>query len=541
MSFTWSGGTGNIYRFDMTTPGHFRYRTQMAWVTFNNNSNSQDIWYANNNGVDSQWVEVGLNSSNVLRVNNAAEEITTITPATSKWYHITLVINLNQWHFYIDGKLASTLRNTSTITAIDCAAVGGVPNGQFSLSWGGKIGVYKCWQRPLSSEEVRREMLCVYPASKHMLLGAWSFHQITAPYGKLWLGSLTLGAGTPVQNDSPYIPTFFIPRQRYSAPSGGGTTQTQTVAGTLSPVGVVVRLTGKTTVGISTPVGGLSKQTAKNVSGVVNPTAVSVKSIQKILSGAVTGTGSVTRIGQKVFVGVVSLVGSVSRFVSVVKSGEVTPTGVVVKAAYKAVSGGQSLVGVVTTIAVKVATFAGAFSPAGSINRLTQSIKGGSVTPTGIATKTVSVTVQGVVTSIGSVIKESRKVIVGVFTPTGSLATVAVKVIILVGQITPVGVVVKSVQKVSSGQIIPTGTVRNVCGKVLSGAVSISGNITKLVSKSVSGVITPVGTLTAGRIVRVLLTGAIGLAGSVVNVFVAGGGVVAKTIMYPWVRRRRRN
>jgi hypothetical protein len=258
------------------------------------------------------------------------------------------VTSRNKVTVYLNGKLYVSLSTTASRASINCWAYGGIPNGQFSISWSGALADVKSWLRPLTVREVQLEMQQQVPLSFDRLHGAWVLSQNTAPCGKVAGVANVTPAGTVTRVAGSPVPFMAFRRRVVRAPSGGGTVYTATVAGVVTPVGVVVKGVNKTLSGVITPVGVVSKGVSKVLSGSVTVSGVVVKRVSKVFAGVVSPVGVVSAALRKAIslAGSVSPVGVVVKRVDKVFSGAVVPVGSIVKVVSKSFVGSVSLTGV---------------------------------------------------------------------------------------------------------------------------------------------------------------------------------------------------
>jgi len=338
------------------------------------------------------------------------------------------------------------------------------------------------------------------------------------------------GGWRPVSLSGPWWQTAY--RYVIRPQAGGGTLYTTTVAGTFTPVGVLVKQVNKALSAGLTPVGLLVKSVRKVLSGVVGVSgtlAVALRSAVS-LAGSLTPVGLLVKRVNKTLLGTVTPTGVLSKQVNKVFVGVVTPLGVLSKQVNKVLSGALSFVGSISSVFI---------SGGGTLYVVTVD---GAVALSGVVVKGVNKVVGGVVTPTGVVVKRVGKILVGVVTPVGGVINAARFSVILAGAVALSGSLVKRVGKVLSGSVGVSGSVVKRVSKVLGGVVTPVGSVVKVVSKRLSGSVTPVGGLVVNYIRRVTLSGAVGLvglAGSLTSVFIAGSGVVLST-MLPWFRRKVR-
>lgn len=250
--------------------------------------------------------------------------------------------------------------------------------------------------------------------------------------GKAGLG---MGGGTELVTSTDDISaTNFLDNFSVTDLGSGGTTYTQSVSGSITPTGALLKQTGKSLSGsVSTISGTLSKSTSKNFSGSITPTGGLTKQASIFLSGAVsTIEGAVEGIK----IALISI------------SGSITPSGSITKSVNKNVSGGVS--------------------PSGDLSKHTSKSFSGNVTPSGDVSKQTSKSFSGNVNTSGALLKSVQKVV------SGSVSSI-------------IGVLTKQTNKSLSGSVSPIGAVSKSTSKILSGIISsIVGVLTSLFSPAAS-------------------------------------------------------
>jgi len=225
--------------------------------------------------------------------------------------------------------------------------------------------------------------------------------------------------------------------------AGGGTEYPQSVAGAITPAGVVAKQTGKAFGGGITPSGAIAKLTAKIFGGSITPAGVltAIKTALVSLSGGITPAGAL------------------SKQVNKQTEGGITPAGALANRIGKLLSGGAT--------------------PTGTVSKQTAKAMGGGITPSGVlaAIKTALISLAGGITPSGALSRQTNKQIAGSITPSGSIA--------------------KAVSKALAGALIPAGTISKAISKTLSGALTSTGGIVKQIGKALSGVLASAGELLA--------------------------------------------
>lgn len=134
--------------------------------------------------------------------------------------------------------------------------------------------------------------------------------------------------------------------------AAGGTTYEQSVSGTVTPAGTVVRQTAKTLTASTGPAGALVRQANRILAGTITPTGTTAKTALLSMAGSLASSAALQRTTSKPV------------------AGTVTPTGAITKQVSK--------------------TLAGALAPSGAVLKLLSRLLGGTVTPAGAVTSSIS-------------------------------------------------------------------------------------------------------------------------------------------------------
>ena len=338
-------------------------------------------------------------------------------------------------------------------------------------------------------------------------------------------------------------------------PPATGTGYTQSVAGGITPSGVMFKDGRKILSGGATPsgdilktgnktlsgslatiVGTLSKQTSKPLSGALSSiagTLATSKFVVVLLDGALTLAGSLLKSTNKLLSGDITPTGTASKISGKIFAGSITPTGALTKQAQKLLTGALSgIVGTLTSIRAYTRSLAGEITPAGTVNKSSTKTFAGSITPSGSVLKTAQKAFAGTLTLAGTIVKSTNKFLSGVLTLAGDLATQLSSggqtfFKDLAGTLTSSGVLAKVTSKLFSGGITPTGamiksTLKNLAGTLtgsgalavsrvialaLGGTLAFQGTLLKLTAKSQEGALTPGGGIS--KHTSKLLSGAI--------------------------------
>ena len=172
--------------------------------------------------------------------------------------------------------------------------------------------------------------------------------------------------GTVLADHAPVGPYVPYPSSLYPAfGPAGGTQYNQSIAGSITPAGALVKQTNKFPAGSITSAGALVKQTNKFPSGSITAVGDLFKQTNKTFAGSLTPSGILT---------------SVKTF-TITISGSLTPSGALVRQTNKALTGSISTSGALSKLTTR--TFAGTITPAGAIIKQTGKYPVGSISPSG--------------------------------------------------------------------------------------------------------------------------------------------------------------
>lgn len=261
----------------------------------------------------------------------------------------------------------------------------------------------------------------------------------------------------------------------------GGTTFNQSVAGTVTPAGAVVRQPGKALAGSTTPAGALLRTAGKALAGAVTPAGALTRQVAKVLAGTVTPAG------------VLAVVKAVLRSFT----GSLTPAGVLARRPGKALGGAVAPSGAAARSTAK--TFAGAVSPAGALATIKAVLRSfaGTVTPSGALVRQAGKQLASSTTPAGTLVRRAAKTLSGALTPAGALGTVKAVLRSFAGSVAPAGVLGRRVGKALTGAVAPTAVVVKLLARTLAGTVAAAGALAKQQTKTFTGAVGPAGGVAA--------------------------------------------
>jgi ethanolamine utilization microcompartment shell protein EutS len=465
--YTWMG-----WIYLAATGGSGQYHT--VWVLNRNNVEHYDGIYIQYDGSNSRLL-ISVDNGTYAEVRSSVSDLSAGT-----WYHVTLVrSSTTAIVAYLNGVAevtGPTQVHSQAATQMDMGVHPQYPGDTFN----GRVAGVKVWDAALAPAEIALERWRYIPSRKANLTYFTPIFSGSGERGRDYSGNswdwteggtLTDEAGPPLSwGGSSWL---------LHPASGAPNNYNQNVAGSISPVGVLV------------------KRAAKNVAGSISPVGVLRRSAAKSLAGTITPAGVLTKVAAKVIAGSIAPAGTLTSFKSYLRtlSGSISPAGTVIRQSLK--------------------NLAGSLTPSGTLNRQALKVLIGSIAPVGtIATaKSYFRTLTGAVSLSGSLIRQTVKHIAGTITPGGALIRQALKS--LTGNVTPIGVVtsIKAFLVVLAGSITPNGTLTRSMAKVLAGSITPNSTLLKAALKRLAGSMVPTGSISAVKAYLRLLSGSIGPVG----------------------------
>jgi len=187
----------------------------------------------------------------------------------------------------------------------------------------------------------------------------------------------------------------------------GGTTYTQSAAGTLTTAGTLTRKAKKVTAGTLTTAGAL------------------VRKAKKTLAGTVTSAGTLTKKTFKAFTGTLTMAGALTaiRTVYLVLAGTLTSSGALTRKGEKSLDGTLTTAGALAKRTAKVV--AGTLTSSGALTSQTLQIfyqaVGGTLTMAGALVRKGKKSLGGTLTTAGALVRKAKKTLAGTLTTAGAL------------------------------------------------------------------------------------------------------------------------
>lgn len=402
--------------------------TIMAWV-----------YPVSNPAADMQPFSIAVGGSNLdqLRTGSAATSWSvrslvggtavasgTATVSYATWQHLAMVrTDASNLYLYKDG--VQSTASTQAVGARSAAIQLDIGNGRAGTTpLNGRVYAIKAWTVALSTAEILQEMRSVRPVRLANLWGWWPARPGATERLKDYSGngrSFT-EVGTLTDEDPPPISwgarTGFRPRS-------GGTQYLQSLAGTLSSSGVLVRRTGKALAGTLSSSGAVARRANKPLAGTLTSSGAATKRTSKSFAGTLTSSGalSVARIFLKALAGTLTSSGVLTRRTGKALAGALTSNGALLKRSAKNAAGTLTPSGTLAGVRAFLKAIGGTLTSSGALVRRTGKTVAGTLTSSGAVARQIRKTIAGTLGSSGALLKRTAKLVGGTLSSSGVLVS----------------------------------------------------------------------------------------------------------------------
>jgi hypothetical protein len=258
---------------------------------------------------------------------------------------------------------------------------------------------------------------------------------------------------------------------------GGGTTYNQSVSGTLTNVGALLKRTSTAKAGTLTSAGTILRQTRTAKNGSLSSAGLIAKRTNKPVVGTLSAAGvlAAVKIALKALTGTLASSGALTRRTSRTVAGSLSSAGALAKQARKTFTGALTSTGTVTAIKTALKSLTGTLGSSGTLVRQARTSSGGA-----LATS-------------GALLKRSARGLAGTLTSAGTLTRVKAALISLTGSLGFTGALARRTEKHPAGSLFSTGSLNRRTSMALTGALGATGAIAKLTARGLSGVLGWIG------------------------------------------------
>ena len=302
-----------------------------------------------------------------------------------------------------------------------------------------------------------------------------------------------------------------------------GSTFTQSVAGTLTSGGALLRQTNTSKAGTMPSAGAILKQTATAKTGTLTSGGGLLKQTGKLAAGTLTSAGALTRQAGKALAGTLTSAGSLARQTGKALAGSMASAGALVKLTSKLLAGTLTSSGALGTVKVVLKALAGTLTSSGALTKQTGKVLTGGLTSAGALVRLTAHGLAGALTSAGAVVKQTARALAGTLSSSGALASAKAFLKALAGTLGTSGALTRSTLKSLGGALPSSGALARAISKGLAGALSSSGALTKRTSRALAGTLTSAGAI--AKQARKALAGALSFSGVVALLATVGPAV----------------
>lgn len=274
-----------------------------------------------------------------------------------------------------------------------------------------------------------------------------------------------------------------------------GNAYTQTVGGTLTSAGAILKQGNKTTAGTLTSASALLKQVARAITGTLTTAATALKRTTKTFTGTTTPTATLTGI----------------RLVLVTLTGTVTSAAALLKQTQRAVTG--TLTTTAATLKQTQRALTGTATSAGVLVKQGQKVLAGTLTSTATLLKQTRRSLTGAMASAGSVLKQVQRSVTGTVTTAAALVKQTRRAV--TGTVATSGAVVKQDQRVLTGTLTTAGALLKATARGLAGSLGTSGTLAKYTQRALTATLGSAAGLL--KMMKPFLTGSLAAAGVLVK------------------------
>jgi hypothetical protein len=442
-----------------------------------------------------------------LEINGGANSSYGAGLALSTWYllAVTKPGGSSVARFHVLDMAAGTWTHANgTGSSGDHGAPGGTGIVQIGRNnaanhFDGRMALAAAWKRELSDAQVEslgggfRAWLSQKPD------GLWPLNQGAVGTGVVdWTGggaNQSAISGTTISADHP-VRWRWGGTVRQVRRAAGATTYNQSVAGTLTSAGGLVRRVAKSPSGALTSAGAVVRLAAKSLTGALTSGGALVNQVARSLAGTLTSAGGLAKAPATTFAGSITPTGALTRRADKPLGGTLTTAGGLVKQVTHALTGTLTTAGDVAKQAARA--LAGTLTSGGTLANVTVAV----------------LTLAGTLTSAGGLAKQAARTLAGTLTSSGALANIKVAVLALTGALSTAGSLTRQTARTLTGTLTSAGGLTRLASRTLTGTLAASGAVAKQAGRTFAGTLTTAGGLAkqASKALAGALTSAGGLA-----------------------------
>ncbi len=164
------------------------FMTISAWIKTSSTNDQQILsWGNTRNG---NRIEFKTNGGRLYYAETDIQPVLTVNSPkpinTGNWEHVAVVVREDEAQLYINGKAGFAVKGLHRDVDVNTLTIGAYQVGpDFLQSFNGGIDDVQLWNKPLTLEEIKENMLNGLTGSEDGLVAYWSFNDSTRSTGKI--------------------------------------------------------------------------------------------------------------------------------------------------------------------------------------------------------------------------------------------------------------------------------------------------------------------------------------------------------------------
>jgi len=370
-------GSSDVLRHSADIVGSFPF-TMACWFDSNNVTANQNLMGVFDQGAPDHFIRMfagGANAGDPLSVQiNSGSGATTDTEAVgytaNTLHHACGTVSSSAIETFLNGVSDGSTSHTEIWpTGLNATTLGVLDRSSITQYFNGEIAEAGIWSVILTQSEIDSLAAGVSPSQirPESLIAYWPIIGRTSPeidpVGKY---ELTVAGATQAAH-----PRIIQPNaQIIQFPSViSGATYNQSIAGSITPSGIISKKVAKILLGSALLTGLIIKKVSKVFSGSTAPSSTLVAStgLSQAISGTISMSGAISRKIGKGLIGSITILGDITKKISKFLIGSMTPSGNISKKTSRLLIASTTLVGVATVAFTTTETTIGSIAMSGIV------------------------------------------------------------------------------------------------------------------------------------------------------------------------------
>lgn len=206
------------------------------------------------------------------------------------------------------------------------------------------------------------------------------------------------------------------------------------------------------------------------------------------VDGTVTTAGLLVKQDNKVTLATLASAGALVNQANRILAGTLASTGLLINQAQKVLSGTLTSSGLLVSSKVALVSLTATLTTAGLLVKQTAASKLATLTSSGSLVNQAQKALSGTLTSVGAPVKQTQKVLVGTLASSATLTSFKVALLSLTATLTTSGALVKQTAANKLAALATAGSLVNQSQKTLTATLTSAGNLVKQAQKFLAGV-----------------------------------------------------